>query len=174
MPSPQALLQEITRLLASWPGSATGNGDEQLRSYLLAIEDFDSMLDIEAGVNSLIKGTAPGVNPNFLPPPAALGAEVRRQNHLRAEAEDRARRLRPALPPPMVVHSPESRAKIKEMVDGVKARAAETAEHEAEARRKAQNWAKVNARFAPDMDEDAMTKRLGFTVGDQVGHEDAA
>ena len=75
MQSPQAKLKDISRLLASWP-SAAGEGDEQLRSYLLAVDDYPAD-DVTAAVDALIKGIAPGVNPSFLPPPAVVGRCVR-------------------------------------------------------------------------------------------------
>lgn len=165
MQYPQAKLKEITRLLASWP-SAAGEGDEQLRSYLLAVEDYPAQ-DVEAAVTTLIKGIAPGVNPNFLPPPAALGSESHRQNHLRCDREDRDRRLRPALAPPDIEHTPESRARMKVILDAGVARlqAVTLPENEADAKRAKEQWDRVNARFYPDMTPGAVRRRL-WTAGD--------
>lgn len=87
---------------------------------MLAVDDF-APIDVEVAVDTLIKGAAPGVNPNFLPPPATVGAECRRQLHLRLDHE--ARVAKPRLPPPGVEHSPESRARIKAMVDAVASKA---------------------------------------------------
>jgi len=114
-------LKQIERLLVSWP-TASGAGDDHLRGYLLAVEDYAAD-DVEAAITTLIKGAAPGVNPNFLPPPATVGAECRRQLNLRLDSQHRAQLARPALPRPDVEHSPESRARIKAMVDAVASKA---------------------------------------------------
>jgi hypothetical protein len=44
--------------------------------------------------------------------------------------------------------------------------AGENAPDEAETQRHNAIWAKTNARFFPDMSDEAVHKRLGFTVGD--------
>ena len=80
---------------------------------MLSVDDF-APIDVEAAVDTLIKGSAPGVNPNFLPPPATVGAECRRHLNLRLDHDARIRR--PALPKPDVEHSPESRARVAAMV----------------------------------------------------------
>jgi hypothetical protein len=109
-------LKEITRLLGSWPSAvASADGDEHLRGYLLAVDDYPAQ-DVEAAVTSLIKGVAPGVNPSFLPPPAVVGAECRRQMNLRLDSEHRARLARPKLPPPDIERSPESQARVRQLV----------------------------------------------------------
>lgn len=157
-------MKEITRLLASW-SSATGEGDEQLRSYMLAVEDFDEA-EVEAGITALIKGISPGVNPNFLPPPAVVGAEVRRQLHLRLRREELDRLSRPALPEPDIQHTAESRAKVRAMVErtvhGLTSLDGDESEPE---RRHLERWRKTNAYF---------DEPQGFEVGDPEGQADAA
>lgn len=164
MQSPQAKLKEITRLLGSWPSAAApADGDEQLRSYLLAVEDYPAP-DVEAAVTALIKGIAPGFNPGFLPPPAVVGAECHRQNHVRCTTEARNKALRPALPKPDMVKTPESRAKFKAVVDQIVANIA-SPHDERPAERHRRLIAKTNERF----DRDPY-----FEVGDPEDHEAAA
>jgi hypothetical protein len=149
-------LKDITRLLGSWPSAAApADGEEQLRSYMLAVEDYHAD-DVTAGVDALIKGTAPGVNPSFLPPPAVVGAECHRQNHLRTTREARDKALRPALPPPMVEHSAESRARVKALVDKAVGNLS-VAPEEDPIERHRRIIARTNERFDAER---------GFTVGD--------
>lgn len=166
-------MKEIHRLLGSWPSQATGDGEEQLRSYLLAAEDYPAG-DVEAACTALIKGVAPGVNPNFLPPPAAFGAECRRQLNLRLDHEARNKPKHTALPAPEISEAERERVKagFAALVADLGANL-QTDDAAAVARRKAL-LSKGNARFAPDMSEDAIARRLGFSVGDEIGHEDAA
>lgn len=157
-------MKEITRLLGSWPSAAApADGDEQLRSYLLAVEDYPAQ-DVEAAVVALIKGVAPGVNPNFLPAPAAVGAECHRQNHLRADREDRERRLRPALPPPGIERTRESQTRVRELVERTVSGLRSADEDTPEARYRAQ-LRKANAYFDAER---------GYSAGDPDGDEAAA
>lgn len=158
-------MKDITRLLGSWPSAAAPvDGDEQLRSYLLAVEDYPAQ-DVEAAVVALIKGVAPGVNPGFLPPPAVVGAECKRQNNLRCEREARDRRLHPALPPPDVERTPESQARVKALIDGAVANLASKSLDEDPIERHRRRIAKTNERF----DRDPY-----FEVGDPEDEADAA
>jgi hypothetical protein len=167
-------LKDITRLLASWP-SATGEGEEQLRSYLLAVDDYPAD-DVTAGIDALIKGIAPGVNPNFLPPPAVVGGECRRQMGMRLDSERRDNMCKPRLMPPDIQHTPDERARMQAKVDQFLADVAVKTEDPALVKRRNEQWTKTNARFMPDMSPEALSRRLGrkagFTVGDD--HEDAA
>lgn len=147
-----------------------------LRGYLLAVEDYP-FCDVEVAVDTLIKGTAPGINPSFRPKPSEVGSECRRQMNLRVDRDNRERRLHPALPPPSLELSPEQRAKGKAVFDRIVASLEskmQTPEAAEDARRKSDLWARTNARFAPDMSPAAMRKRLGFDVGNREDHEDAA
>lgn len=142
-----------------------GEGDEHLRSYLLAADDYPAD-DVEAAVVALIKGEAHGVNPGFLPPPAVLGAECRRQMILRIDQEKR--RARPALPPPGIQHDADSQARVRALVGGFVAGVADhmRSGEATTAKRRADGWGNVNVRFMPEMDDEEMARRLGFTVGD--------
>lgn len=142
---------------------------------MLAVEDYPAD-DVEAAIDSFLKGTAPGVNASFLPPAPAVGAECRRQLHLRVDRENRERKLRPQLPPPDIVHTPEERARVQQKIDDLLANLAAAMETEDASltRRKLGQFAKTNAKFAPDMSPAAVRRRLGFEVGDPEGAEDAA
>lgn len=154
MQSPQAKLKQIQRILALWPSQAADDGDELLRAYLFVVDDYPAD-DVEAAVDLMVKGLAPGLNPGFRPKPPEVGAECRRQMNLRCEREARLKALRPRLPPPDVVRSPESQARVKELVAGVvKKLAAEPDDDPAERHRR--RVARANAYFdAGDPDEDA-------------------
>lgn len=157
-------MKELTRLLGSWPSAAApADGDEQLRSYLLAVDDYPAD-DVERAVTSLIKGVAPGVNPGFLPPPAVVGAECRRQMNLRVDRENLDKRLHPALPPPDIAKSAESRARVAELVKRTVA-GLKGPEEEDPHERHRRRIAKTNERFDADP---------YFEVGDPEDHEAAA
>ncbi len=147
-----------------------------LRGYLLAVEDYP-FCDVEVAVDTLVKGTAPRINPSFRPKPSEVGSECRRQMNLRVDRDNRERKLRPALPSPDVEHTPAGRARVGDMVKRFLADTAkkmQTPEAADDARRKSSLWARTNARFAPDPLPAATRKRLGFDVGDMDGREDAA
>ncbi len=151
-------MAEINRLLAGYPPGNWIDPEEALRGYLLAVEDYPAD-DVTAAVDSLIKGVAPGVNPGFLPPPAVVGSECHRQNHLRAEREARDRALRPRLPPPDIERTAESQARVRALMERT-----------------------VNGLRAQSTDEDPVERHRRvvaranqyWDVGDPEGAEDAA
>lgn len=138
--------------------------------YFEAVAIFEAG-DIEQAVENFLTGAAPGHNPAFAPPAPLVGSEVRRVMNLRVESEARARRFRPALPAPDIVHTPEERERVRLKVEALKASIAErTGDDEAATeKQRRSNFAKVHERFRPDMDEDAVLERLGYTVGDADG-----
>jgi hypothetical protein len=176
MQSPQAKLKQIRRILALWPSQAGDDGEDLLRGYLLAVDDYPAD-DVERGVDQLVKGTAPGINPSFRPKPSEVGAECRRQLNLRLDAVAREKLYRPALPKPDYVRSPDEEARVKAGFDELIASlsvSVRTEDAAATARNKAM-LDKANRYFAPDMSEEAIHARLGrrrYSVGDP--HEDAA
>jgi hypothetical protein len=101
-----------------WPSQATDDGDELLRAYLFVADDYPAD-DVEAAVDLMVKGIAPGINPGFRPKPSEFGAECRRQMNLRLDREARERAFRPKLPPPDVERTPESQARVRAMVEAV-------------------------------------------------------
>lgn len=168
-------MADINRLLACYPAGNWADPEQALRSYLLVVEDYPAD-DVEEAITTLIKGVAPGVNASFLPVPAVVGAECRRQLHLRLDRENRDKKLRPQLPPPDIIHTPEERARVQQKIDDLLANLAAAMETEDASltRRKLGQFAKTNAKFAPDMSPAAVRRRLGFEVGDPEGAEDAA
>lgn len=145
---------------------------DRFRIYLEAVEQHD-VRDIETGVRSFIAGAAPGVNPNFLPPPPAVASEVRRVMNLRLESEARSRK--PALPPPMVEKSPESRERVKAMVGNLVGRMAEQARTEDAAKdvRRKGRAARLAARFDPPIDG-TMERLMGYSIGSPESEEESA
>src|SRR5690348_8447584 len=111
MQQPQAKLKQIQRIFALWPSQAGDDGEELLRGYLLAVDDYPAD-DVERGVDMLVKGTAPGVSPSYRPKPPEVGAECRCQMMLRLDSEARERAFRPKLPPPDVVKDKASRDRV--------------------------------------------------------------
>lgn len=162
-------MADINRLLACYPAGNWADPEQALRSYLLVVEDYPAD-DVEEAITTLIKGVAPGVNASFLPVPAVVGAECRRQLHLRLDRENREKKLRPHLPPPDVVHTPEERARVAELVAGVVSNLAADAEIQDAARRRNGQLARTNDRFYPDMRDEALAQRLanrqGYSLGD--------
>lgn len=152
-----------------WPSQAQDDGEDLLRAYLLAVEDY-AVGDVEAAVDELVKGTAPGVSPSFRPKPSETGAECRRQMNLRLESEARARR--PALPPPDVVRSPESRARVAAMAQrAIEDIASTMLTPDAETSRRRQRFnERMQVRFDPKTEREALA-RLGYSVGDPDGED---
>ena len=148
---------------------------ERARVYFEAVAPY-GVADIEAGSRSLLSGSAPGVNPNFLPPAPVVAAECRRQMNLRLDRENREKKLRPALPPPSVKRTAEDRAKVKAMVDDLVQRT--TAQIEAQNPKRPGIIQRANAAFMPDLSDEATLRRLNLTPyyssGDPEGAEDAA
>ena len=163
MQSPQAKLKDIQRILALWPSQAADDGEELLRAYLLAVEDYHAD-DVTRAVDTMVKGTAPGINPGFRPKPSEVGAECRRQLNLRVDRENLDKRLHPALPPPDIERSPESRARVAAMVKQVAANLAAPPEEDPKERHR-RRIAKTNEVFDAER---------GFSVGDPEGAADAA
>lgn len=148
---------------------------ERAKVYFEAVDTYE-IDDIEAAVTNLLNGSDLGHNPSFVPPAPVVAGEARRVMHLRLDRVNRERKLHPQLPPPDVVHTPAERERVKQMVDGLVNKIASEMETEdaALSKRKLTQFAKTNARFAPDMTPAAVRRRLGFTAGDPEGAEDAA
>lgn len=142
--------------------------------YFEAVEDYDTA-DVLAALKNFGNGSAPGHNPEFIPSAPVVGAEARRVRNLRLDSEARDRALRPALPEPPIVRSPESRARVKAMADALGARL--RSNDAAAAEQSQQRAMRVNSRLEPDMSDEAIRKRLnlgsglGYSVGDPEGDE---
>lgn len=149
---------------------------------MLAVEDYP-IGDVELAVDTLIKGIAPGVKPNYRPNPAETGSECRRQMGLRLRREELNRP--PALLPPDVVHTPESRARAMSVFEAWKANQAapEPAIVDAEASKakaaKHQQWLRdrgelIDIEGSPYPVSRSLMNTLGYTVGDEDGDRDVA
>lgn len=148
------------------------DADGAARGYLLAIEDYP-LGDVQAAVRLLITGQFAEHDGRYPPTPPQLGRACRHVLNRRVEAEDRDRRLHPHLPPPDVVKTAESRARVAGMVAQLVGKMAETARTEdaAAAKRRAEQQRRTDERFKPEMDPEAVKRRLhlDYTVGDAAG-----
>lgn len=171
----------LERLFRTYPQSDRGDAldvalerMERAKVYLEALEPYD-IRDIEAGCHAFVTGTAPGVNPAFIPPAPQVAAEVRRQMNLRLDSERRTAAFRPKLPPPDIERTTESQQRVRELMEttvaGLK-RVTEETDGDS-VKRKADQWGRTNVRFYPDLNDAEMEARLGFSVGDK-DEQDAA
>lgn len=118
--------------------------------------------DVEAAVDAILTGTAAGFNPNFAPPAPAFAGECRRQMNMRLRRAELERLGHPRLPPPDIEKTDEqrqrARAKMQQAIDNLSAgNALESAEALDASKAR---WEKVNARFAPELTDDAIMDRL--------------
>jgi hypothetical protein len=157
----------------STPEEVARDRMERIKVYFDAVALYHEE-DVETAVENFITGSAPGHNPSFAPPAPLVGAEVRRVMNLRLDHEARIRK--PALPPPDIEKTDESRERVRKLaaqhIDQLASTlrtddAAKTAD-----RKKWQD--RLDQRFTPPQDESSLATRLGFTAGDRDGHEDAA
>lgn len=163
----------LERLFRTYPQSDRGDAldvalerMERAKIYFDALAQYD-LRDIEIGIAALISGSAPGVNPNFIPPAPVVAGEVRRQMGLRHHREDIDRIAQPKLAPPDVERTPESQARVRELMNRTVAGLRGMTEKdsaEADARRKAL-WDRTNASFDAER---------GYSIGDPEDAADAA
>jgi len=163
------------RLFQTYPQFQAAESDKAMRAYFEAVEPYETR-DIEAAIHSFITGSAPGHNAAYAPNAPQVGSETRRLMNLRLDREARERLAQPRLPPPDIEHSPESQARVKEMVAGVVAnlKSVTADEDEATAKRRAEMWDRTNRAFRPELSDREVGRRLGFSVGDPEDHEAAA
>lgn len=143
-----------------------------MRRYLEVAQGFDPAL-VEEGVEICLTGRLPGYTGQFAPTPPMFASACR----LAADHFARQRYVdkfaTPALPPPDVVKTPEQRARALAMVDQFVAQQAELIEGETseQTKRRLERYAKVNARFKPDLSEAAVMERLHprTNPGNKVG-----
>lgn len=172
---PKVVAAAFGRLFQTYPQFQAAESDKAMRAYFEAVEPYETR-DIEAAVHSFITGSAPGHNAAYAPNAPQVGSETRRLMNLRLDREARERLAQPRLPPPDIEHSPESQARVRDLVaDTVANLKAVTAdEDEAAAKRHADLWARTNEAFYPDLSDREMERRLGFSVGDPEEAEAAA
>jgi hypothetical protein len=163
----------------STPEEITRDRIERIKVYFDAVA-FYSEDDVEAAVEAILTGTAAGMNPNFAPPAPAFAGECRRQMNMRLRRAEQERLGHPRLPPPDIEKTDEQRARaralMQQTVDNLSAGTAlESAEALAASKAR---WEKVNARFAPEMTDEAIAERLlgrrPFDVGAPESDEAAA
>lgn len=161
------------------PGDLARERMAKAKVYFEAVDPYEAQ-DVNRAVSDFLSGDVPaGWNLAYPPSAPQVGSAVRRAMEARLDRENRARRLRPALPAPDVVKSPESRAKVAAMVAGVVSNlsASMLTEEAAQAKRRAELQTRVDDRFLPDDSPEAMQERLTkhrpiWTVGDRA--EDVA
>lgn len=169
----EAKLTIINRLLASFPATSSGSSDDVVDAFLIGCSEIPAHF-LAVAAQRFLAGTVPGQHTAFAPSPAQLATTAREHWYMALEAEHK--KLPP--PPPEPEPSPEERARVKAGFDALVADLAQrvTTVDAQEARRRKAIHDKTNARFMPDMSDEAMSRRLGrkagFTVGDE--HEDAA
>lgn len=169
----KAVLTIINRLLASFPGTASGSSDDALDGYLLGTAEIPPEF-LAIAAQRFLAGSVAGQHMSFPPSPAQFATEARQHWYAAIERE-REEQLR--LNPPRREHIPaEERARVKAGFDDLAASLGATMRTEdatADARRKS-IFQRTNERFYPSMDEQAMKRRLGYSVGDADGEADAA
>lgn len=171
---PTRTAAQITRLLSAFPPTGSTDPDETLRRYFEAIDEF-TLWDIETAVDWYIKGKVPGFDGRFAPTPPMLAGQARRARDERLSVEARERR---ALPPPAEEEVPKDPKIASGLRQLVKKLEENMLSPEASLRKRHHVMARANARFEPNMDPDAMMKRLGgrpprYEVGDPEGNTDA-
>lgn len=168
-------MKDIQRLLGVYPPVNSDDPEQVVRDYLFAVDDHTAQ-DVTAAVNAFLKGSVPGTNAAFVPSAPVLAAEVRRQMNLRLDHEYRVRLSQPKLPAPDIERTPEARARMQAKVDAFLADVAVKTEDPEAIKRRSAQWAKTNARFMPDMNDEALAARLAGKRGFDIGYseDDAA
>lgn len=144
---------------------------------MFAVDEIPAQ-DVSAAVDAFLQGKVPGFDGRFAPTAPQLAAAARRAMNERLDSEERTNRYtQPQLPPPIVQHSAEERARVKALVDGFVAKQVADGESADEVKARKALFDATNARFYPDMTPEAMMKRLRlvpYTVGDADGDRDVA
>jgi hypothetical protein len=109
------LPRQFQVLFATFPPPA-GDLAAQLEAYSRAITGHD-MRDIDAAIDRFIRGEVDNHNPSFAPSASLVGNTVRKCRDDRLDSE--RRHTPPALPPPDIEKSPESRARVKAMTEAL-------------------------------------------------------
>ena len=160
----EAKLTIINRLLASFPATQSGSSDDVIDGYLLGCAEIPSQF-MAVAAQRFLAGSVPGQHMAFPPSPAQLATTAREHWYMALEVEHA--RLPP--PPPEPEPSPEERARVKAKFDALIAeRTAQVRTDDAAAdRARRAVMARTNARFMPDMSDEEIHRRLGYTVGDR-------
>lgn len=165
MQAPQRKLKDIQRLLSAFPATSQADPTLVLHNFLMAVEDWPADIVTDA-VDSFIKGAVPGFDGRFAPTPPQLGTACRKAQEKVNRVAYLNRLARPALPPPDIEKTPEERERAKAKVAEFVASVSDDPADEATIAIRNARWAKVNARFAPPMDDHSVMERLlGYSVG---------
>lgn len=163
----------VSLLLGSFPNFQSGDADAALAAYEIVMSEVDDR-DLQPGVMILLNGEYSGHDGRFAPTAPQFATAIRMARDKRLDSEVRVRPK--ALPEPELEISPEQRAKGKAILDqlaadlGAKMRTDEAEQD----RRRNERVGRVNARFMPDMSQDAMSRRLGIgSTGYTTGDPDA-
>lgn len=105
-------------MFSTYPRSDTTDRKSQVAAYALALEGHDPR-DVEAAIRKLMRGEVDWHNSEFPPSAPLLGTVVIACRDERLDREQRQRRYnQPQITARQEEHSPESRARVKAMVDG--------------------------------------------------------
>lgn len=157
-------------LFSTFPSGQGVDRAAQLQAYAVALDGHD-MRDIETAIWRLIRGEIDWHNGAFAPSAPLLGGVVvkMRDDRLRHEKLMRTYSTPNRLPSPEVAPAtPESRARVKAMVEGFVKGAAATLRSEDAARdqRHDDMVARTHRRFDPKLDAESVVRRL---IGDNYG-----
>lgn len=165
--------RKLQLLFSTYP-PLPGDARSQMEAIGVALRSYDQR-DVEAALDAFMSGQAPGHNPAFAPSAPMLAVEAKRQQNIRLEREERTRRYeQPQLGAPLIVHSPDERARVKAKIEAFLAGQVQGGTAESEAKAAKALLDATNARFYPDMDPNAVKRRLKIGIGDDVGNRDVA
>lgn len=164
-------------MFSTYPRSDTTDRKSQVAAYALALEGHDPR-DVEAAIRKLMRGEVDWHNAEFPPSAPLLGTVVIacRDERLDREARDRTYRQPQLRAPDVEPPTPESRARVKAMVDGFVKGATASLRTEDAARDKRHDdmVARTQKRFDGPQDADSLNRRLGgtaFRVGNDAEDE---
>lgn len=178
----QRISAALERLFRTYPSQAKGDSEFEIARNRVASAKvyFDAVApyaadDVEDAVQAFLTGSVPGHNAAFAPSAPQVGSACRRAMEQRLDIVNRARRLRPALPAPPIEHTDEERQRAKAKVAEFVASVSDDPADEATIAIRNARWAKVNARFAPPMDDHSVMERLlGYSVGSPESEREAS
>ena len=161
--------------MSAFPPTSNADPAQALRNYLDVVEDWHADL-VEEAVTLFIKGEIPGFDGRFAPTAPMLAGACRKAAENRQRAAYIASLSAPRLMAPEIEKTPEQRERARELVASFVANLEAENIDAAETQRRNEQWVKVNARFQPDMSDEAVKSRLMSNKGTNwsVGDEDAA
>jgi hypothetical protein len=150
--------------MAGFPDTASAASDETLDAYEIAVAKIP-VEHLQTALIRFVSGEVPGQSTRWAPNPAQFATEARDHWYEALNEAAKIDRLKTLPPPePVIVHSPEARAriaaKVEALVQGLASKI--QTEEAAEAFRidGKTTTERTNERFAPSMDPDAVRRRL--------------